>query len=374
MAHNRTIGTVGCCILFMFIYEWTHNNKKRILADVLIILLCGSIFLLLKYRLFDGGTGSVDLGNSVQGQIARVQEFQKLSYWITVIGSALCKIWSIEIAYFSFPILGILLSIRKLVIENKDKDSKIFILFLIFNVFAELMIASVYMSSPSREDTIFYIRYFEYTIFPFLAYGIYYFLNEKLLRQNFCMALICLSLSSMAVLYFENHYDTTRYLAICIPAVAIYGMKEHINYFLANSLVIEQLFVLTYLYEKKIIRYGFCLLTLVLWVNTASISIKDFEDYSLSYEQISGYKNISKYIDDNKMNNVYFLWEGNTTSAYFQYYLYDKSVKIITVEDINNMHFNKEDILICRQDLINLLPYVAILYEEGNYYLLGKLK
>lgn len=371
MIHVRTIGCFAVTVFMLSCYDFKATEGGRRLKNwaitiVIAVIGIGLCFGIKEIFISIGGTGSVSTINDISGQSVKISYLFSKDGLLAFLISICSKLWSFGIAYFLLAFVGFIFALMY-IFEDKNR---FLMAFLVLAFGAEFAINCAYISYIDRTDMIFYTRYSEFAILPFFCMGLIEILNNKCKPATIISVLLLEVGLTGAVIYAENAYECSRYLAACIPAMMFWWEDSYINYKLALIIIILIAIGLYLLKDKS--KYIVLVVILAIWIMSSSISYTEYEE-TLSVDVLYGCREAAQYVQDNGYEKVYVVgdatWDGMHNPCWIQYFLPTMEVEIIDVSEIDLCVLEEGEVILSSRKIYqdnNLdLSYV---HETDRFY------
>lgn len=355
MVHMRTL-SIACAMFLCLVFIKDNNILKKMKVLFVIVVLLISFFLLEEYikeslqslQYLNNGASA----NDIQGQTGKMRylfSIDGIKYFISNFSGRLFYLGYSTLLLFFF---GVYSSIKKIFVgwEQEKKEQVFFYAFIVLTMFFAICISSLFMINVirGRTDTLFYGRYSEYVLVPFIVLGI-----EELHSNKYRYRLICLFglIQLLLAIFVQNwvvQYEMSGMLDVSIPALYYWVKKNNFEPYVYFSIgLIPIIFSLILgILQRGAYEIKFILSILIIggwWGYMAHNSYvisdthKHDEDYLQVYEVVE--ENSQDVLDvyycfneTDKENSYYFMGIDR-----IQFCLKDNRIRFCDIEEIENI-------------------------------------
>lgn len=313
--HQRMLGFVVSLTLVLALIVFTKKKNIIPFMAYLIVMLFAFLFLSkIKTGIQENlWLNSKTIGNNdVSGQIDRLRYFMEhpedvINLFFSLSG----KIYYLCISSWGLFLLGI---IRVIEVIKKNLNKKIFSadfyisILLFFTLSSSLAICVFFLGTPTNETYLFYGRYNEFLLGPYMLAGIV-LIMRRLKKYHCILVMLCLEIllliSQFSLQAFCN--EQSFYGLSCIGLYRYFNNDTKILNIYPAFVAVLLLTLALYLFSQygvKIKIFVFLVISVV-WIKDAALYIDNVMiPNNLSYEQ----SNIIQKINNISQNNSVFFY------------------------------------------------------------------
>lgn len=399
--HQRALGVAISSILIMIILVFCKKiSKGQLLVFFIVFVIFFGIGMWQKRDILATVfIGKENLGmNDYSGETAKAKmAFTSFEGIMLLIESVLGKAFYLGAATFSIGFLSILWILKKTIsggiaaVKSKFSyvDNIFFVaLYLLMSYGATFLIAAISVYRPEgRLDLLLYGRYMEFAIGPLLMLGLLLLVNRKIDIRQIISCTVVLFLLAMFVNKVYVSLDAEDYNGMCISVLwyffsnmkQVNGLPCWIAVY-STTVVLIMWFIINLEGKKSAIKRNAIAIILIsiCWINLSDYS--EIEGLQKSVKQEIG-EIVEKINDINGEYSICMIedvenMEADHYAKYLQYYLPNKTIRMIGYENI----FEEEEenstiyIMYSDDDLLWTMSEQAIILDRSKSLMVFTIK
>lgn len=352
--HQRTLGVVLAVVLTIIVYAVSNHkvNIKRLVLSVILAAALVVVLLFIKELLVSGvynwNDASLAGRNDYSGQFSKIKTVFSIDGFVLFVRGVCGKVFYIIVSTFGLALWGFIDVVSVLINKVRQKTifsekDKIYV-FAVLSMMFMIGVNSVYMLEMGRIDTVFYGRYSEFTISPFLMIGSIKIISTE--NKKYENALTLLSVPVLGVVIKGIVETRTSFQCMQSSGVCLFYdfEKDSFNMSLCVKMfvIVILIIVMTNKLRKQYMFLAIGIGIMTYWQASAIYGLNN--EYFQNQQQCKGVKTIADTISEyDESIPIYYLYDREDThyktirSCVVQYYLQDRSIIAIEEDELNQL-------------------------------------
>ena len=356
--HQRTIGVLVSFLICITLFCFLQKKPKDLIWVIFLIAVFGLIGLVIKggYQEYIWGNIAIDHTdvNDFGGQVGKIKYLLSPEGLINGFIGGIGKLFYLGTSSFLLFVIGGYFGLKVIIDREEKRSHKLEVFFIILCLLASVAVSTIFMLySTHNLQKLFYGRYNEYVISPFILLGMICIYKRKITVKEIFLIIVVYLLIAIGIYAWVDFVDSNQDFnwSSVIGISDIWGIEKD-SQFLFQYNVVRAVLLCSLIFiwllpskESKLCYITLAMLYIGVW-GVIAYQVSDKIMFSFREIQTETNKKLCEYIETNYKNEqVYYIEHAIPYKIDYMQFLF-KEKNIIVLEEVEDLRKVEDGIVL----------------------------